>query len=912
MARPGLLLLLAALVLGAALLVLLDEPTGTDAGIASSASPEGVEAYRGLQGQSLAPIDTEAFEADPVEEAAGIGPSAALEVRRGAAFFAELIASGISLSPESFERLHAQRADRGAMLVGVRDVDGIPVAGALVQLAPLELSQPRNHAGGGVPVVARSAITDLPAAEVLFENLEPGTFGITVVHEAYLTAEQPVIEVAAGRPTWIDIELERASSTISGLVTNESGAPLADASVEAERLVEGAAPTTVATRTKPDGRFTLEVEPDAHYTLIASATGHAESRVPGIVAGASDVTLVLTTQATAEVIGRVVSGAARIPLTSFALDGEAFTSPDGFFAIRRNVAGERPLTLEVAAPAHAARTLTLSVPDEQPVDLGEIVLHGARELNGVVLGIGAEGPQPVEGALVQVTVEGEGPQSMTTSGDGAFSFRGLAAARLRMTIQAAGFEGANREVTLLENEPTFVEVRLVRSPGVSTRAEVTGRITDADTGEPLDGVLVAQVEDPRASARTDAEGRYRVIGVSGERPTLQATHPGYVTATSPVLSGQTPVWNGQLAPRGLRFRFRAGGQIPTVGTEVVLWRRIAPTLEAARTAQANLETHRFTAATDVRGSVAFEVEAGSWFVQVPAYRLHPTPIDHPGEGAPRNELDLPGVTTGEGRLRDAAGSPVANTSIWLHSGDQDYSTMFLYRTDAAGRFTIPNLAPRPYALSIIKNARVQSAQHLVPFLVRGQATQELDVRLPPLEGRIRGHVRDASGQPQAGIQVGVEYLDAPHRSILAGWVTTGTDGSYEVPWLEAGRHRVRTAWTSETCAFSDAITLARGEVRTVDLVVPGTVGRHVSGSMIASDGGPIGGNFVFATDSAGRQNGNFFSTMDWAYVGSFDVGGLASDTWRIDLTAMGHRKTARTVDTRGGDVRGLLVPMIRE
>ena len=68
---------------------------------------------------------------------------------------------------------------------------------------------------------------------------------------------------------------------------------------------------------------------------------------------------------------------------------------------------------------------------------------------------------------------------------------------------------------------------------------------------------------------------------------------------------------------------------------------------------------------------------------------------------------------------------------------------------------------------------------------------------------------------------------------------------------------------------------------------------------------------MFATDSEGHQNGNYFSTMDWAYVGAFDVQGLRTDSYRLDLTAMGCEKRAVQVQV-SGDVGGLLVRMERE
>ena len=272
-------------------------------------------------------------------------------------------------------------------------------------------------------------------------------------------------------------------------------------------------------------------------------------------------------------------------------------------------------------------------------------------------------------------------------------------------------------------------------------------------------------------------------------------------------------------------------------------------------------------------------------------------------------MELPGRTHLRGQILNADGSPVANTSLWLHSGNNDYSTMFLYHTDAQGNYDIPNLAARPYALSIIKNTAVQSAQHVREFLGSGAPTQTFNVTFPSLTSTISGQLVDQNGVAKPGVKIGVEYLDAPHRSILAGWVTTDENGQYVVPFLEPGNHVVRTAWTEDVAVFSDVVTLAPGQNEVVNLVAPSTPGLHIRGHIIASDGGPIGPNFLFVTNNQGQQNGNFFSTMDWAYVGAFDIKGLAPGAHVVTVTAMGAQKKQLTLAAGSS---GTVVSMTRE
>ncbi len=140
-------------------------------------------------------------------------------------------------------------------------------------------------------------------------------------------------------------------------------------------------------------------------------------------------------------------------------------------------------------------------------------------------------------------------------------------------------------------------------------------------------------------------------------------------------------------------------------------------------------------------------------------------------------------------------------------------------------------------------------------------------------------------------------------------MTTDSQGNYTVPRLEPGSHRVRTAWTEHIAVFSDPVVLAPGETKIVNLVAPAVLGAHIRGTVIANDGGPLGPNFLFVRDNQGRQNGNFFSTMDWAYMGTFDIKGLAPGSHNITVTAMGAKKK---LITAAAGSQGLEVQMTRE
>ncbi len=819
-------------------------------------------------------------------------------------FIERLRRLGLSASGDVFEEVRNRRPDRGSVFVLVSNDENHAVRGARVTL---DTSKPENqkfHVRGAFSpdVLARRTGFDGVAR---FKDVAPSPHLVVVQHDDYLPQFLGAIPIVGGEPTYIEAVLEKPSAVITGTVVDKRGGWIVGASVSAQHFTEGAIPFVSSTLTDVDGTFSVGVRKDTQNMLLASKRGYMSGHKDGVFAGTKNVEIVLDDAKTVYVSGFVTRGTSSDPITQFRVDADEVFDPQGVFRVARDVSAE-PQNLVFSADGYAPRTITVTLAEEKDVDIGQVALFGGKELNGVVL-LEIDGERsPVAGASVAVTTDTGEQRGMTTSTDGLFSFTGLATESVQLAVSASGVSPYNQEITLLEEEPTYVEV--VLQPG---EFNVTGRILDDETDEPIEGAVVSVVERAGLTATTDAEGEYEILGIGLPQFTLRATKEGYEEGLSPTLAGseEGAFWEGRLEPTGVRFKLRLNGQPAPSGVTVFLWKKIAPTLAAAQAAQASLGDFRFQAVTDADGVAAFDVANGNYFLHVPSYRLDPKAVTVDTETTHTVTTSLPGLTQLEGQILYADGSPVANTSLWLHSGDQDYSTMFLYHTDASGHYTIPHLAPRPYALSIIKSTSDQSAQHVREVTVTGGPTQAFSVTFPPLTATITGQVVDQNGAGKSGVKVGVEYLDAPHRSIIAGWVSTDETGHFVVPHLEPGNHIVRTAWTEDVCVFSEVITLTPGQNAAVTLVAPTTPGLHIQGQVIASDGGPLGPNFLFVTDPQGRQNGNFFSTMDWGYVGSFDIKGLAPGLHTVTVTAMGSQKKQITAPAGAS---GLVVTMTRE
>jgi hypothetical protein len=121
------------------------------------------------------------------------------------------------------------------------------------------------------------------------------------------------------------------------------------------------------------------------------------------------------------------------------------------------------------------------------------------------------------------------PAQEFESPDGRFSLGPLSAGNHRLWAVAPGYQPARSVRVKVESGETLsgVELVLLRS------GTVTGQVTDADTGKPIQGAWVLAAEWRAAAlaesvgATTDADGRYTLRSVPGRRTSLRVRATGY-------------------------------------------------------------------------------------------------------------------------------------------------------------------------------------------------------------------------------------------------------------------------------------------------------------------------------------------------------------------------------------------------
>ena len=237
-----------------------------------------------------------------------------------------------------------------------------------------------------------------------------------------------------------------------------------------------------------------------------------------------------TVQARGELTGRVLteSGPAEGAQVSL-LDTAhtAVTGPDGTFALTDIAGGAYTIVVEL----DGYRRLTqpgISVGRGDTVPVGELALVVATgSIEGTV---SLDDDAPVAGARVRVA---DSDAETSVDADGRFFLRGVPVGARSVVAQLSGYRPATSPTVTVEQDATVeLEAPLVleRWPGA-----VTGRIVLPADDESAPADIEVGLAGVSARAATDAEGRFRLDGVTPGVYALVVEHPGYRIARLPIV-----------------------------------------------------------------------------------------------------------------------------------------------------------------------------------------------------------------------------------------------------------------------------------------------------------------------------------------------------------------------------------------
>ncbi len=405
------------------------------------------------------------------------------------------------------------------LVVTVTDAKG-PIAGARVRIAPRD---------GEVIVLETKA--DGTASS----TLSPGDYEIAASAKDHEPSAAPDVTLDPGESEQVSILLVAGGRTLTGVVTDVSGGPIAGARIDAAKLGGSARPdAAVATSmTGSDGKYTMTVSEGQLLVAARSPDYAAQSRYVDV--GASGATADFSLVPGGVIEGVVIDDRSKQPVggafvvarrdraSIMLAEGgmrNAITGPDGRFRL----AGLRPGAYELDARAEGRRTrspTSVGVGVAEQITDVQLLVGRMPVVRGIVID---DDKAPVPNARV-ATFGDMGSDDIATDAKGAFVLEGLSAGAHMLVAHADTHVAAGpTPVTVADKDVEGVVIRMTkagalvghvepRQAGCSVRVEIDngGRMMPAQ-------VIAMDFGDHV----TDADGKFEVRPIAPSNLELAA------------------------------------------------------------------------------------------------------------------------------------------------------------------------------------------------------------------------------------------------------------------------------------------------------------------------------------------------------------------------------------------------------
>ncbi len=624
--------------------------------------------------------------------------------------------AGTALQPEGLEDLGARgNADAGSTPAlsqapseedGVLEVevvaDGQPVPGASVRLYWRGARDP--NLGEVSWRLASADDTDAQGRARLASR--PGGYLVAVRARGYAPLLRDVVRPYGEARTQLRLAVERGHALAGRTVVEGTRDPLPlvelvltahGRKLEVWQEAEAPAEERVYATSDARGSFRVEGLAPGNYLLEARAVGHAREVLQAVkVPAAGPLTVAL--QAAGVIEGFVVDAqggpAAGAEVQVSGRDPQVVTTGQGggfsvevepgeytVSARRGDEAGslDRPLVVSAGRTARDVR-----------VRLGQGAVMEGRVVSRV-------SRAPIAGASVDVSPYRQNGDSGRTVTDGAgrFSVGSLAPGSYDLVVSAPGFSQLSRRgLTVGGGERFEVELELTGTGAAE------GQVQDG-AGQPLRGVQVTggnrwggSLGNVPAEARTDAQGRYRLEGLSAGVVFLTARREGAtlgVSQRADVKEGGTAQVDFTLEETGtVEGVVRAtGGPLPT-GLSVMAFTYGRGRFSPSDMAQAEVDTAGTFRLVLPPGSYGLRLTPGER--QVFGARRAQSVLVEAGKVL-RTELSWESDPRETGALRgivlEADGAPSPGASVTLTFSQGFRRSQRIVSADGEGRFSFP-------------------------------------------------------------------------------------------------------------------------------------------------------------------------------------------------------------------------------
>lgn len=773
--------------------------------------------------------------------------------------------------------------------------DGAPAPGILL----------RTHGKTRAPL----AVTD-EQGEAIIGNIAEAAYELQRWDNAFARVPQHSTDPAdsAAGQRIVDLRLEAPHRIPGRIVDRVSGAPVAGAAI----WVTGSPGENA--QSGPTGQFVLNSRPREESTQVwVSAGGYVST---GVSAGVpeyrvtDEATVALrpaaplygfvTDAADQPVVGADISAQPRGTESIASLISirpqRATSADDGSFRMA-GIVYHNPYRLTIRAEGFASFAVDLP-PYEPGATVGpvRIRLPEGRQARGRV--VDTDG-SPVAGAEVKLRWpeqkqprfpglrDADATEPVATDDQGAFVIAGVKTGEYGLHVSHAEFVSQGDvaiEVPEGRGEVDLGDFTLV--PG----AEILGVVVDPDQ-EPVEGALVQFLEygpnRNERSARTDAEGSFKLTGLPHEQVDLTVEAEGY---PSFAVRGARPATGEPILIQLVRGASLSGRVLTATGTAAVDARvNLEPDMQT-RLRGRILSLRDLRSRTDGDGRFSFgQLFPGTWSVEASvgteAVRTDPLELI---SGAERTiELHLHAQDQLTVIVTASSGRPVTEAQIRLEPKDGAQSREFDL-TDGSGRAQL-EVRAGPATLTVKHPDHLDETREIVV----GPGSTELAVQLQA-GGEINGLVRSASGAPvPATVEAHPEEsaeTDVSLRRYMNPPTTTTADntGFFRLTGLEAGRYFL----VAHAAGYAES-----GPVEAIDLDGRGVAGVEIVLESGASLRGAVTGlrpaDLAEVTITATRQAQWQSATPDTE--GNFTIENLAPGTWQV-VARRGERFASRSVE----------------
>jgi protocatechuate 3,4-dioxygenase beta subunit len=707
---------------------------------------------------------------------------------------------------------------RAATVAGrVTDEKGAPVAGARVRFVA-EQGMRAILRSGPAAFLGRPGVTTGPDGAFRLRGLAPErNRTLEAAKAGYVTAKRHGVTLKGGEVVKDVALILKRGLEARGRVVDSAGQPIAGASVRVSRP-EGETSRFMfrigglEDRQKPDawsgadGSFRVAGLETGEYVLVVQREGYVLKQIPSVTVqaeGPNDWPPVVLSPGVA-IAGFVRNGKGEpvvsAQVSSFAVDagprGSTATDPEGRFRLD-GFGADRAVMLSVRAEGYASLQRSVTPPSD---DLS-LILKTTGTIRGRVEDAATHRPvtdfsasytSPRTGGFggMQIRMGGESERAFQ-SADGTFELTDVPAGKWKVMASAPGYRPA--EVAGIEIGEGETKEGVVLS--LKRGASVSGRVLDPRRGTGVPNASVSWSEGtgpsqfPAAAAiarltgdgtavSTDADGRYRLDGLSAGKVTIAAEHPDYLDVSRQVEVEDEATIDLTLSLGGSIVGSVVGkdGRSPVPGAQVTL-------ADAGGTFDVGNDSSR----SDASGNFLFEhlkpgryrvsaksnAGGSSWkdVVLAESQRLDGVVLEMEGGAVVRGTVSgLP-----SGRLG----------AVRIYASGRDYEDNAITGDD--GRFTlndVPAGVLRLYALTSFPSSRTTSKNVEVPE-VAGEVPVEI-----VFEGSSRLAGRVTRGErPLSGIFL-TAISDAPTAGDTRASTQTDENGQYAIEGLADGNYQI--------------------------------------------------------------------------------------------------------------------------